>query len=127
MIAVVAVVLLAVSACGGNDSSAGKTLTQSESGSTVTLQEGETLTLDLDANPTTGFQWQVISDPNARVLEVKGSKYLASEGDQVGGGGIETWTFKAVSAGKTTVVMSYSRPFDPEDVAEMFTFEADVG
>jgi len=52
----VAVLVLAVSACtatAGGD----VTVTASESGKTMTLKQGDTLVLELEGNPSTGFQW----------------------------------------------------------------------
>ena len=78
----------------------------------VKVNTGDTVTITLCSNPTTGFQWSEsaqISDQN--ILKQTGHKYEPAEEEKtVGGAGQEVWTFKALNEDITTVSMEYSRP-----------------
>ncbi len=73
------------------------------------------LTVVLCSNPGTGFQWSEFAEiADATILEQLDHEYEPPEGDVVGGAGKETWTFKALSKGVTTISMEYSRARDAE-------------
>ncbi len=81
------------------------------------VKVGDTITLTLFSNATTGFSW----DENAKiadtaVLQQTGHEYIAPKSDpskpaMAGAGGTEQWTFKALKAGTTTVHLEYGRPW----------------
>ena len=94
------------------------------------LNNGDTLTLILGSNPTTGFSWQEqaqISDK--AVLEQTDYKYLepASKDGQplMGASGKDVRTFKALKAGTSVVSLSYSQPWEGGQKAE-WTFQLTV-
>ena len=79
----------------------------------VDVKTGETFTIALDSNATTGFQWTEqakIADVN--VLQQTVHNYVAPSDLVVGKAGIEEWTFKAVTSGSTKVTLSYNRPWE---------------
>lgn len=90
----------------------------------ITIKKGEHFEITLDSNPTTGFSWMLAEDLDASMIEeidnVYGSK--ASDNDKnpplVGAGGIETWTFKALATGESTIKMKYCQPFDASNPVE---------
>ncbi|MCC7161812.1 MAG: protease inhibitor I42 family protein [Anaerolineae bacterium] len=90
-----------------------QTLTEQDNGKPVSLKAGDTMTVQLASNPSTGYSWQVISD-NAAVLEQVGEPQfdLGSKTPMPGAGGTETFTFRAVGAGTTTLTLLYSRPWE---------------
>ena len=113
-IALVAVAGL-VSACSGKtnpEPPAPLALAKAESGTTQDLQIGQELRITLDANPTTGYQWDVVGQVPAQ-LERVGSPRFAPASDALGAGGTQVWTFVAVSAGEGTLKMKYWRSFEP--------------
>ncbi len=79
---------------------------------------GDSFTVILCSNPSTGFQWTEsaqISDQT--VLEQTAHKVVAPEakGDEPpapGTPGQEVWTFKALKKGTSSVSMEYSRPWE---------------
>ncbi len=81
---------------------------------TVEVAAGDSFTVTLCSNPTTGFSWSEqaqISDQT--ILQQTDHKFVAPEGTEVvGAAGKEVWTFKAVKKGDTTVSMEYSRPWE---------------
>jgi inhibitor of cysteine peptidase len=79
----------------------------------VEVSAGDTFTITLDSNATTGFQWTVQAKiANESVLNQIAHDYVAPNGKALGQAGTEQWTFKAVNAGTTTVNLSYDRTWE---------------
>ena len=70
---------------------------------------GEPFTIRLKSNPTTGFGWQAIYDANSVVLLNK--SFELGSGD-IGGGGEDVLTFKAIHPGRITVTLELRRPWE---------------
>lgn len=119
-VALAAVALLA--GCGGG----GTELTAEDSGKTVGASVGDTFTLRLDENVTTGYAWQITQETDDGVVRMLGSDYEAPDTDAVGAGGVREWRFEAVGEGRTTLSMEYRRPFGDEGAAESFSVTFDV-
>lgn len=85
---------------------------------TVEVGTGQLIMVSLDSNPSTGFSWtETASIGNAAVLEQTGHAYVAPQANNaqppvLGASRTETWTFKALKAGQTTVTMQYGRPWE---------------
>ncbi len=81
-------------------------------------------TISLDSNPSTGYRWILVSSlPNW--LEVVRYEYTPTNPGQIGGGGIEKWTFKATNTGSTTLTFHYLRPWET-GVQPLITYEVQV-
>ncbi len=83
----------------------------------IEVRDGDTVTVIIDSNATTGFSWTEQADiSNADILVQTGHQYNAPKdtGDTpvVGAGGTEEWTFKANQTGKVIVNLSYDRPWE---------------
>ncbi len=112
-------------ACGGDGTNA-VTLTRADSGTAVQVAPAQVITLTLESNRTTGFRWQLVGRPDAAVLRLVSSEYVAPEGGLVGEGGTEVWTFESVSRGATSLGLAYSKPFEPDAVAGKFNLTITV-
>lgn len=92
-----------------------------DNGSSHTIRKGQTLVVSLESNPTTGYSWQPVFD--AQFLEQIGEAEFDPESDLVGAGGMETFRFKALQPGTTTLTLNYLRPWEadspPEEVFEL--------
>ncbi len=90
------------------------------------LQVGQTLTLTLPSNPSTGYRWRV-EDPAANVLQSLGPEvYNAPEEENVvGSAGVSTWRYQANSVGTSQLVLVYQQPW-ATDVAPVQIFECKV-
>lgn len=88
---------------------------------------GETFSITLDSNPTTGYQWRLAGQFPARKLRLVKSSYRRPSGRLVGAGGREIWTFEALAAGRATLRFEYIRPWE-KDVppARTRTFEVAI-
>jgi inhibitor of cysteine peptidase len=99
-------------------------LTASNNGAMVDASVNQILNITLDSNVTTGFKWNLVTEPDAKILKFVSSEYVPpapSSTPRVGAGGTEVWKFQAVGAGSTTFKLAYFRPFDPKDVAKEFS------
>lgn len=106
-----------VSATGSNEPALGsvdKTLTRADNNSSVTLKVGDALSVQLDSNPSTGYSWQLAPGDNAVLQPVGDPTFDLGPGKtpMPGAGGTETFNFKAVGKGQTTLTLTYVRPWE---------------
>ena len=114
----VGLVLVLLASCGG-----GIEVTGEDEGSTVEAAVGDTITLVLDSNATTGYAWHLTEDTDPDVIEVVSSDYeLTDDPGLAGGGGEETWVFEAVGPGTTDVNLTYYFQDDADEPTEDFGF-----
>ncbi|HAJ38685.1 MAG TPA: hypothetical protein DCL15_23710 [Chloroflexi bacterium] len=83
--------------------------TAADAGGTFTLVTGDTLVVRLEANPTTGYDWRVVST-NAALLPTAGEPVYATSADLPGAGGVDTFRFLAKAAGEATVQIGEYAP-----------------
>ncbi len=102
------------------------TLTEADDGGSFEIQAGGTIELSLQANPSTGFAWEMDDpDPEASLLEQVGEPVFISDvPDAAGAAGTVTYTFRAVDRGKMVVRMVY---YPPDPTADPTTsFQVDL-
>jgi inhibitor of cysteine peptidase len=100
----------------------------SYSGKTIEISAGNSLTVTLDSNPSTGFSWVLKGIGNESVLEQAGHEFKAapaSDPPLLGAGGKEIWTFKALNKGSSTISMEYVRSWE-QNVEPQDTFALTV-
>lgn len=69
----------------------------------------------LEANPTTGYKWEVSYDKGLLRLDKENHERDPSKpGNQVGVGGVTTFVFMPIKSGKTTIDFRYKRPWEKE-------------
>jgi len=104
-----------VAASGGGDKAPRQVdFYASDAGKEVEVEVGSLLTVTLESNVTTGFQWQLAENSDDTVLKLVGDEYELPEGaagEAVGAGGDEVWRFEAVEKGRTTLVLEYNQPW----------------
>lgn len=90
----------------------------SDSSQPVSAKSGETFTIILDSNPSTGYHWDIIGEVDANIVEFVSQDYKGSEPVMPGSGGVEIWVFRAVGAGDTQITLGYyppsNTPVEPE-------------
>jgi inhibitor of cysteine peptidase len=104
-------------AIGGNTSlpdKVQKSLVFRDSAKSIEIITGQEFAIELDANATTGYQWQLAKPLNKRIIELLSTEYRVSETGLVGAGGKEVWKFRAVNQGKTMISMKYIRPWEKD-------------
>ena len=86
---------------------------------TLEMQRGDTLTLALGSNPTTGFKWTEqtqISDKT--IVDQTGHEFVEPAANVLGAAGKEVWTYQALKTGTTQISAQYSRPWEGGAKAE---------
>jgi inhibitor of cysteine peptidase len=103
--------LFLVSSCIGPSS---YDLGYNDNGSTLKLNTGDTLTITLDGNPTTGYLWVFGAPFDPEMLVMTSESYSKPEGPKgmVGVPVKKTMTFKAFNAGRTGIQLEYRRPWE---------------
>ncbi|MDA8219161.1 MAG: protease inhibitor I42 family protein [Chloroflexota bacterium] len=77
----------------------------------LTVSQGQSFTVTLCANPTTGYLWEEAKISDGSVLKEANREFVAPTAAAVGAAGQETWTFEALQKGTATASMDYSRPW----------------
>jgi inhibitor of cysteine peptidase len=77
------------------------------------LRSGQTLTVRLPSNPTTGFRW-VVADAAPGVLRSLGPEVYTTPEDAglVGSAGQSTWRYQVQQSGSGRLLMHYQRPWE---------------
>lgn len=114
--------IAALVACGA---AAGSTrLSEQDAGKTVQLRAGDKLSIVLDGNPTTGYQWEQDAGDLA-ILKPAGEPTFNADSSALGSGGKVTVPFQAAAPGQTTLKLIYHRAFE-KSVPPIKTFEVNV-
>jgi inhibitor of cysteine peptidase len=106
----------------------GTQITDADNGKQITIKSGDVVTVTLESNPTTGYSWQVIEIDNAVLLQDGDPEYKQSPGSEglVGAGGTETFRFKAIGNGETSLGLGYMRPWESVPPIQTFTIQVIV-
>lgn len=78
----------------------------------IVTHVGDTVSIGLPSNPTTGYSWRLKEPHRKDILEFTGSEYIPDGNAQLGSGGKEVWNFKATAEGATPLVFIYKRPWE---------------
>ncbi len=90
-------------------------------GDTIKTKKGDTFSISLESNPTTGYSWQPQFDSN--YVQLVNSDYTPSQPHLIGGGGKETFEFLALQSGQTEITFSYMRPWESKPPLETRVFK----
>ena len=112
------------SGCGTH----GIQVTDADNGKQITVQSGQVVTVTLESNPTTGYSWQVLEIDDAILVQDGDPEYkqTSGTGGLVGAGGTETFRFKTVGTGETTLSLGYMRPWESVPPIQTFTIQVGV-
>lgn len=93
----------------------------------MSVKAGESFTVTLCSNPTTGFQWESAQISDQSVLAETGHQFVSPEDENlVGAAGQELWTFQALKKGDSTISMTYRRPWESGEGEWTFTLNVMV-
>ena len=73
------------------------------------VQLGQAFSIELDANWSTGYQWQWVNGQEISVVESRGITYQP-KGSLLGAPGKEKWIFKSILRGEETLRFEYRSP-----------------
>lgn len=91
----------------------------------LTLHPGQSFTLSLDSNPTTGYRWNLSNDYDRQILSFLGEAYISQENNQhiVGQGGRQLFRFTALQNGAAELHLTYARPWESVQAAKQFNLK----
>ena len=89
------------------------------------IVDGNQMTVDLAANPSTGYQWSFVSD-GAEVAVVDQGYAEGTQGDSVGAGGIQSYAVSPVKDGTGNLTFTFARNFEAGSAAETVTINYTV-
>lgn len=105
-----------------------KNITMADNGGYVYVLTGDEVKLELESNPTTGYDWSYITKPDQDVLLETSYEYIPDDdsGKLVGSGGKGVWTYKALKSDTVVIEMGYSRPWESTSPAKTFVVKVIV-
>lgn len=124
----VATIVVFVAGCGSDDDSGGgddggEVFTSSP----IDVAVDDTFAIELEANPSTGYSWELAAPLDEAIVVSLGSDHEAGDSDAVGAPGTQQLSFKAVGEGSTTISLQYVRPWETDVApAETQDFTVDV-
>lgn len=80
---------------------------------TASVRKGETFTVELEANPTTGYLWDMrLKAGKATLVSQEYTSSESADSMVIGGGGMETFVFRAEEEGTIELQAVYSCPWE---------------
>lgn len=84
----------------------------SDSGKTLTYNLGETFSIKLPENPSTGYSWRFRTKPKSQLIVSQISDHFEEpKTNRVGVGGEHTFVWQAVNAGEVEIRGFHMRPW----------------
>jgi predicted secreted protein len=78
---------------------------------TIETRQGHHFSLHLDAHPSSGYKWKIVNYENS-MLEFIKDEYNSNISGGIGTPGIQTFEFKALKKGITTIEMNLKKPLE---------------
>ncbi|MRR30925.1 hypothetical protein EG834_11510 [bacterium] len=83
---------------------------------------GDEFRIIIGSNPTTGYHWELIGNPDDTLFRFVSKYYQPDEPVLDGSGGSDIWTFKALAAGEAKIVLGNYPPGQGEPAIQEVTF-----
>ncbi len=100
-------------------------ITEADRGRTINARCGDTITVRLEENATTGHKWQLENlDPS--ILALQGARFSPPCTAAAGAAGTHTFTFQANSPGSVTLEFKYLQPWEPTQIADRMIVQLHV-
>jgi inhibitor of cysteine peptidase len=120
--------LSTISSAGESPAPQSLHLTQADDGKSFEIQAGGTFDIALEANPSTGYSWELDDpDPEASLLAQVGEPaFVSDDPGAAGARGMLTFTFQAVDKGEMIIKFVYLAPGVDEAPTETFQIDLTV-
>jgi inhibitor of cysteine peptidase len=109
-----ATIMMMAAACGDDDGGGGGDGGEVFTSSPIDVSVDDTFTIELGANPSTGYSWSLAAPLDEAVVVSLGSDHEAGDSDAVGAPGTQKLSFRAVGEGSTTIALQYVRPWETD-------------
>jgi len=94
-------------------------------GRTVSAKVGDSLTIELPENPTTGFRWAPV-DPDASTVALETDDFIPGSNSAVGGDGIRVFRLRVKSVGRAHMQFKLVRAWESHAASKLFAIHIDV-
>jgi inhibitor of cysteine peptidase len=89
--------------------------TYTSSDKEIAVPKGESFVIELESNPTTGYDWELQFDQD-KIKDL--DRQYVPAGEDVGGGGKKRFVLQAVKSGDASVRAIYKRAWEREPIDE---------
>ena len=89
-----------------------RVLAAKDDGGELRLAVGETFSVELESNPSTGFHWQLADAGSSGVLKPAGDEFHAPDTERCGAPGVQKLSFRAAAPGEAVLKLVYVRPWE---------------
>ncbi|MEN8907704.1 MAG: protease inhibitor I42 family protein [Clostridiales bacterium] len=96
-------------------------INSNDNNSTIKLQKGDLLSLNLKSNISTGYSWNYISMFDENILTEISSDFIEPIINLRGTPGIQVFKINAVGIGKTSIKLGYFRSWEPDNIIDTFS------
>lgn len=86
-------------------------------GHRIAVKPGQSFSIRLNSNPTTGYGWQIQNPIDKSLLVIVNKTFTPKSKKLVGSPGKETWQFKALGKGTVFITFAYKRSWE-SDIAK---------
>lgn len=100
-------------------------INESDEGKTIEVSTGEDIDIELNGNPTTGYQWQIDGAESPVIRQVSEPEFKPVS-NAIGAGGKVTLKFKATNIGKAGIKLVYKRSWEKTTPAKIFKVNFEV-
>src|SRR5262245_63007824 len=101
-------------------------LTSADNGKTIEAPLGESITIQLEENPTTGYRW-IVDSITPGILSSDAGRFVPAVDAGVGGGGRRELTLTGPQAGVGTVRLKLAQPWEGDrGVSDRFEVQVAV-
>lgn len=98
------------------------TIKKSDNKKEFSVRIGNEISLRLEENATTGYQWE-ITRIDYKMVEIEESSFSIEEGAEIGAGGIRLIRFRPIKQGKTHLSLKLWQSWEGESsVSDWFEF-----
>ena len=94
-----------------------RVLTFENSGDTIEISLATEVTINLEENRTTGYQW-TIENSGEKVISIVDEEHITPENSKIGQGGIYVLRFRADQAGEDRLILKYWQSWEGESSVE---------
>ncbi len=123
------VALVGLTACGASDAGPAEhaVYTDADNGRTVTAAVGDSITVRLSENPSTGYAWKATYSEGLEPLDDE-SVTPSSSPDVVGAAGVRVLTVEVAANGSQSIEAVYERPWEAgmTEPAQVFSLTIEV-
>jgi inhibitor of cysteine peptidase len=101
-------------------------VSEKNNGGTLAAKVGDTLTVEVPENPTTGFRWAP-ANLDTSIVELRTDEFRPGGNTAVGAGGVRVFQFIVKAPGRTRLQLKLARAWEPGASSTLFEVSLDVG